>query len=111
MSEEYEVTRESINALKGMELKVECYDGVIVKAYVAQADIDKGITIMGHHPVDSEGDKDIILNCLHVPYDSDEGKVVKVYQQYMQEIHSGYSPYGTVDGGDQGYMDSVCAFL
>ena len=67
--QELESLREEVKALLGAEYKVDYTqhpEGIVVDAYIAQADIDKGITIRGAFPyVDAESTDDVDITCIN----------------------------------------------
>ena len=115
-------TAEEVSALKGHEFimtftkdngKELC--GLTSSAYVAQADINKGITIMGTLPhVDgfTDHEEDVILQCCNCHGEPDNPKFHIMLWQYMDMIVNG-NPL-SVDGSNDGLgvygMAFACPF-
>ena len=101
---------EDVKALMGRELIFERSDGTLVDIYVAQADINKGISFMGQTHDDNP--KESVLWCLHfLPETSIHGRY-DLLVEYMEAIGRGYEPYDHVNdkGGSATYMNNACAF-
>lgn len=121
--------RKRILATKGVEFiflfgetNGEDLDGLCSPAYVAQADPDIGITIMGVLPegIDPEeyGAKDgidIVIQCCNCCGDPEDPEYIEVVEQFLDLIESrGMKPMSCdVYGGSHGsanYMMNSCPF-
>ncbi len=125
-----ESLREEVKSLRGMEMT--CYfgakngvelDGKEAYAYVAQADIDKGITIMGKLPdgvseaaYGSKDGGDIIFHCCNCHGDPDHGLYLVYIQEYIELIKSGEFNMSNESNersgtGNSSHMNASCAFI
>ena len=115
-------TAEEISALKGCEFTMTFTEdngkelcGLTTSAYVAQADINAGITIMGTLPhVDGciDHEEDVILQCCNRKLNNYSNYIyTKTLWQYIDMIMNNTPyPVGSSTGRDIGGMASACAF-
>lgn len=111
------ITKERFNEVRGMEFDytfaVDNLDtliaGVTVKAYVADADYDKGISIMATVPGIEE--EDIVIRCFTCGYEAMGGHKGSC-ERLIDGIYEGcYSSDGTmVQGQDASGMARSCPF-
>ena len=122
-----ESLRKRILATKGVEFTFMFnedngtdLDGLRTDAYVAQADPDIGITIMGAFPdsIDCseygvEDDQDIVLKCCNCYGDPDDPDYLGIVEQYVDMIESGGTKRVICEsngGGDATHMANSCPF-
>lgn len=120
-------TAAEIAALKGTEFTYEYgkangphTKGMSGYAYVAQADINKGITIMGVLPkgtakhFGTEEGKEIIIQCCSLEPQFSKEKSDQLLHEYVTRIRSGvFNPdfdSSHTGGGSAGYVSSRCQF-
>jgi hypothetical protein len=117
--------RKEVAALKGAEIiyqftEINSYiiDGEETPAYVAQADFDKGITIMGPIPEDFcdrfniNPNEDVILQCCHSSGNPFSEKYIEVVEGYINKINTGVfkNTNQYMSGRDNLGMREVCPF-
>jgi len=125
-------TSTEIEALKGTEIVYvfnksngPILDGKSTYAYVAQADVSKGITIMGAppdgtaHEFGAKEGIDVVLSCCTVSSRNTEAENDNLLGHYMDNIRNGVFniPFTTVEGkssiskgGGATHMATQCAF-
>ncbi len=125
-------TEEEIAALKGSEFSYEFsekngqyLDGKSTYAYVAQADINKGITIMGTLPagtanaLGAEEGVDVILSCCKFSLNNTDAENNALMKHYVDNVRSGVfnTPFVTAEGnagqdsgGNASHMKMSCVF-
>ena len=120
-----------VSELKGIELIYVCDEsnndlaGNELYAYVAQADLEKGITIRGNlpkkffnmHDIDEETNPDgeVILECCNSYDDPDDSDYLRYVLLYIEAIKSGKFKINDPDfdgkgGGNSAQMELACAF-
>ena len=119
-------TAEEVKALRGMEFTYVFTEengkeisGETTDAYVAQADINVGITIMGKIPERfaeefgvEDPNKDVVLQCCNSYGDIDDN-YIKYLWNYINLINSGYFKEhnnGVTAGGKADHMSKSCGF-
>jgi len=110
-------TAGEVSSLKGTEIiyvfdesNGDILNGKVCKAYVAQSDVDKGITIMGHLPDDGDDVPDCVIQCCNSHGNPDSEDYIEILNKYITLIKSGVFEDNTASGGDVYYMNESCAF-
>ena len=120
---------EELKGIKGSELTYVCdymngdLAGNELYAYIAQADLEKGITIRGNLPKeffnayginpDTNPDGDVVLQCCRSLGNPDDSTYLRYVLHYMEAAEKGRFVMSDTDnskGGSATDMEGVCAF-